>query len=45
MVSFKLDARRFNFRLKQRNFDAYLAKLEHISMMMCHLTADLNRGR
>ena len=28
--------------LKRRGFDAYLAKIEHISMVMCYLTAELN---
>jgi len=38
MVSFKLDASVLS------SFDAYLAKLEYISMMMCHLTAEFNYG-
>ena len=45
MVSFKLDASvLINFRLKQCSFDAYLAKLEYINMMMCHLTVEFNYG-
>ena len=30
--------------LKQSSFWADLAKIKHISMMMCHLTAETNRG-
>ena len=30
--------------LKQRSFGVDLAKIKHVSMHMCHLTAKTNRG-
>ena len=37
---FKLDVSILT--LGWNGFDAYLAKIEHISMMMCHLTEKIN---